>query len=742
MLLKRTTFKHSRNLLIGYLLLLSFSFLIIFFVQRHTYGVLEENIRERNRNALEQTGYLLDQYMIEVKRQSLLLMADPLIDDFLNLPSLKRGDPDIQTVIDASSLLNSYKALNPFISEVYIYSGTSSYLLSSSNAYLYPEKVYEKAVAFEGYSYRQWLHSILKEKHNNEYIPALHARVNGVSLSVIPYLRSLPLDYPFINSGKMILLLNEGMIRTILEDLAIGPQGRVFLADYSGQILTSAGNPSLPEISLLPNLVEGKEEVSFPDGEEYLFFSSRTAQSGWILTYLLPRKALKDHISLLWTIYGFISLIILFCTAGYSLFIILTDMNHWKDIQNLMGGSGSYEELRDKLHQMSNRVNRVLQEDGSGSSDLERIFLYRLFSGNFIDREDPVRMARSLQIPLGEGPFQVFSVELRGQDEIQINEETVTDMRFARIFFRKTLNDILDSRYMILLEDSHSSSILAWDCPEKLKILADRLYLLLAGSLPMDVYCGTGDSRSDLFDVSASYRESRASLDAQINQGEPGIRKYSELSEQDHSYFYPIDAENQLINLTLNGDAAQALRMMDSLLAQNLRDRSLDVEARKAFFHAMAGTLNRIKNRLSDNPEILALSLKSAADEGEVRRVFSEFCRIIGELRTNRNEQLKSALIRYLDEHYPDPDLTLFTIAREFGYRESQLYYFFNNNFRISFAQYLERLRLDAAVRLLQENRSYSINEIALKAGYANTQTFRRAFKKRMGTTPSDYREK
>ena len=54
-------------------------------------------------------------------------------------------------------------------------------------------------------------------------------------------------------------------------------------------------------------------------------------------------------------------------------------------------------------------------------------------------------------------------------------------------------------------------------------------------------------------------------------------------------------------------------------------------------------------------------------------------------------------------------------------------------------SQYLIRLRIDAARRLLRET-TRSVIEIGNEVGYTNPSHFARIFRKETGLTPSDYR--
>ena len=58
----------------------------------------------------------------------------------------------------------------------------------------------------------------------------------------------------------------------------------------------------------------------------------------------------------------------------------------------------------------------------------------------------------------------------------------------------------------------------------------------------------------------------------------------------------------------------------------------------------------------------------------------------------------------------------------------------------VNFSTYLETIRLNEASRLIRET-DISLNELYLSVGYNNANSFRRAFKKIYGITPSAMRD-
>lgn len=119
-------------------------------------------------------------------------------------------------------------------------------------------------------------------------------------------------------------------------------------------------------------------------------------------------------------------------------------------------------------------------------------------------------------------------------------------------------------------------------------------------------------------------------------------------------------------------------------------------------------------------------------------------CRLAcSKLDTSMNDyhrKLCESVISYIGENYMNNSLCLNDIAREANVSPAYLSALFKKTQEISISDLITTRRIDAACRYLTAT-DMSLKEISMKCGYANQYYFSTSFKKRMGMTPTAYRE-
>ena len=115
-------------------------------------------------------------------------------------------------------------------------------------------------------------------------------------------------------------------------------------------------------------------------------------------------------------------------------------------------------------------------------------------------------------------------------------------------------------------------------------------------------------------------------------------------------------------------------------------------------------------------------------------------CRKLDSSMNDYHQKLCELVISYINEHYTDNTLCLNDIAASANVSPAYLSALFKKNQGISISDFITSQRISAAARYLSAT-SMSLKEISLKCGYANQYYFSTSFKKKMGITPSAYRE-
>jgi AraC-like DNA-binding protein len=98
-------------------------------------------------------------------------------------------------------------------------------------------------------------------------------------------------------------------------------------------------------------------------------------------------------------------------------------------------------------------------------------------------------------------------------------------------------------------------------------------------------------------------------------------------------------------------------------------------------------------------------------------------------------------VMRIIAENYADPDLDLEKVAGSLPISPVQLSHILNQEVGVSFRHLLRHTRIEEAKRLLASHR-YSVKEVAVRVGFADSHYFSRTFKELTGQSATEYRSR
>lgn len=106
--------------------------------------------------------------------------------------------------------------------------------------------------------------------------------------------------------------------------------------------------------------------------------------------------------------------------------------------------------------------------------------------------------------------------------------------------------------------------------------------------------------------------------------------------------------------------------------------------------------------------------------------------------RSDTGDSSVNSIIEYVSANCTR-DITLQTVAEEFGYEYHYLSRLLNKGYSISFSRLLGAYRTEVAIDLL-ESTSLSMSEIAIRSGFQSVRNFNIVFRQITGRTPKDFR--
>jgi two-component system, response regulator YesN len=126
--------------------------------------------------------------------------------------------------------------------------------------------------------------------------------------------------------------------------------------------------------------------------------------------------------------------------------------------------------------------------------------------------------------------------------------------------------------------------------------------------------------------------------------------------------------------------------------------------------------------------------------KNQLNKFITEAKQCISSSQNHLDNQNMKKLLEFIKDHYTEP-LTLTDVAKHFHFNPSYLSSYFSTHNSEGFIEYLNRIRIEEASKLLVEGK-VTISEISGMVGYSDHSYFCKVFKKVTGLSPSQYRRK
>ena len=209
------------------------------------------------------------------------------------------------------------------------------------------------------------------------------------------------------------------------------------------------------------------------------------------------------------------------------------------------------------------------------------------------------------------------------------------------------------------------------------------------------------------------------------------------------AYRLPLDymTMQQLYDALLAGDTETTQSIFQSILKSLTQADAMHEIAIHQTCNSLRNLLLRIK--IENMPAISSISIPINDRDKRISEILEEYnrccmdmCMIFKEAHAQNTDHFAKSICSFILENYTDDGLYATTVSDHFGISDTTLQKTIKKATGKTFSKYVEDLRLEKAYDLLK-NTDGSINEISASCGFASSNSFYKAFKRKYSFPPS-----
>lgn len=748
-----------QRFLLSYLLILIIPISIGSVVYTEAIRTVEEDARNFNRSILQQTKDILDARFKEIDIVVKELSHNDRVISLMNMNRISSGSPDYFKVWDLMRYMMKYKLTNEFISEFFILY-RNDLAISSGNAIPNFSYFYGKSFKYANMDYEQWEEMIWSRYHRNEYYSSENIFIYGRNYNAIKYLQSIPFDVEHYK-GVIMLLIDEQALHRYLSKVIIGDDGFAFITNENGEIVTYISTKDQGVIPKEIHIYETGSRVYRSDSKKEMIVTSVSSSlNRWNYVSVTPTRYVFSRVRRIKNI----TLILMLCSLiiGVLLSFVLSYRNT-KPIKNMVEmlkdifdgytfrKSNPYDYLQRSLSSLIQHNKKLNNDIKNQMPILKTTFLRRLLNGEFHDEKEIAAFMRNISIDLSGNYFAVVIIKIEGYRDL-ISQEVLSELAYGKAVLKNVLNEKVTQKFHIYDMDENKIALLVpfkvRDVDQSrryLRQITEVIYAEMLETYKMKLFFAIGSIYDSIFKIGTSYEEARHVLDYRTYNHKGWVLAFDEIPRQSEKYYYPIELEMRLISNVKYGDKGAVKEILRKVYTENFENARLCADMAHQLVYVMKGTVMRIAGEIETNVELeeIMQSIDKADTIDEifnlVVRILIRICDLVVEKKESKDEQFRQRLIEYIHKHYSFPEMSIYKIAMEFDVSEAFLYQFFKDHMGISFARYLEKIRIENACNLLSQS-DIDVKDVSKAVGFFCDHTFRRVFKKIQGVNPTDYR--
>ncbi|TDF96157.1 helix-turn-helix domain-containing protein [Paenibacillus piri] len=651
---------------------------------------------------------------------------------------------------ETSKVLFDLMRYNPLIDSLYLYRNSDQVVLTEKSSPL-----------FEEFGDRRFLISLIEDGVPRRYTGLRMYKENaeaGMGRPVITLVKKM--FPPFGNEGFIIVNVRLDSIRLIVQPMLDSKISHIDIFDQNGSFLFGESG------RLADAAIQARPSATTMVASDY---------SGWVGNSSFADKSLFglfSVISYVWMSIGMFTLI-----AGCIWIFYITRKNY-KPIEKIMAriihvsqnsslsfvGKADNDEFKfieAGIHKLIDQSIRYEKQNEENQIYRSKHFFQQLLEGNLTSGPS---IWKDELLHLGFGRdierFTVIVVELDKYSEfIKINN--VKDQNLLKFIVSSVLKEICQNHsatvWVEWIDAYHLAALFPiardMEAGGSIHQIGEETIRWVADNLSFTITIGIGSPTKRLEEIPVSYDDAVTALQYKSTLGNNRLLDLTEIAGK-------TDHKDMFKNLQSIRSITQSFRLGDENWKEEYAKILGQIQSEPIPKDDLIGMMNYMIYQLYQESTELSEELRRVWETRlpEFNAVLDQFdtvaeleaslfgvlngtaedMRRIRESKTHY--QLIGDMKAYIESHFADPDLSLTVLSDQFELHPNYLSRLFKEEFGEKFIDYLTKMRIERAKKLLAET-GHSVQDVSVQVGYTLSVSFIRVFKKHVGMTPGDYRK-
>lgn len=660
--------------------------------------------------------------------------------------------------------LKGYDVINDFIDTIALVFPKQEFVISSSgieNAEVYFNDIY----SLEDYKYRE-MDELFQAYGIKKILNSTTLNFNGVKDNVFTYVQSLPsIDQK--PHAFFVSFIKEKEMNDRLKGFQISNDSSIYVLDKNDNLITGLNKEKEFLATIVKensqtinnnkdhNILSDKQKIyslkttnrfghlAEIKGKKYFVFYQESSVNQWKYIMTIPYNVVMADINHMKMIT--IVVAILISIIGLFLSYLFTNRNY-KPVNNLVNimkerfsykeavNSNEYDFLKQSIFLLLSEEDLLRKQAEKQKPFLRNAALMQIINGDIQDDKKFMELLNSADIRL---PYSKFVTVVFVLDAIKGIHSELS----LQIF--KKMEQFNAKIYFVEINGTKKAAVLNIDNGDKVKAAVILLKQIVEKELHIKSNVAVGKTYELINGIRISYEEGCSALDYKVIDNKNDIIFYEEISDINATYYYPIEKEVEILNALRRGKYSETVQVIEEVIAKNVEATNMCLDNGRFLFYNLISTVLKAVNDLKLNDLIIIdkkyiMNIQTIVKlENYLKDLCKKICDEIEENKTSHNDILKINILKYIDDNFNNPTISLDIVAQSVSKSVPYVSKFFKEQIGCNFLDYLNRKRIAKAKELL--NGQMTIIQISELVGYNSDVTFRRVFKKYEGITPSEY---